>query len=162
MPHTHKVYILRHCINILFILQKHVIIQQRKYLFVEYESTSCLFFCQDPVNYFTMISTMRKKTYIYTEKGVMVFNATFNNISVISWRSVILVEETGVPGESHQPVASHWQTLSHNVVFEYRIQLIILLWYLQWGKKRTYIHLYIISNYSKAKLMLRKKKFQES
>ena len=36
----------------------------------------------------------------------MVFNATFNNISVISWRSVLLVEETGVP---HRPVASHWQ-----------------------------------------------------
>jgi hypothetical protein len=28
----------------------------------------------------------------------MVFNATFNNISVTSWRSVLLVEETGVPG----------------------------------------------------------------
>jgi hypothetical protein len=25
----------------------------------------------------------------------MVFNATFNNISVISWRPVLLVEETG-------------------------------------------------------------------
>jgi len=40
----------------------------------------------------------------------MVFNATFNNISVISWRSVLLMEETGVPGKSH------WQILSHNVV----------------------------------------------
>ena len=30
----------------------------------------------------------------------MVFNATFNNISVISWLSVLLVEETGVPGEN--------------------------------------------------------------
>jgi len=30
-----------------------------------------------------------------------VFNATVNNISVISWRSVLLVEETGVPGENH-------------------------------------------------------------
>jgi hypothetical protein len=29
----------------------------------------------------------------------MVFNATFNNISVISWQSVLLVEETGVLGE---------------------------------------------------------------
>jgi len=46
----------------------------------------------------------------------MVFNATFNNISVISWRSVLLVEETGGPGENHRPVASHSQTLSHNVV----------------------------------------------
>jgi hypothetical protein len=44
------------------------------------------------------------------------FNATFNNISVISWRSVLLVEETGVPGENHRSVASHWQNLSHNVV----------------------------------------------
>ena len=46
----------------------------------------------------------------------MVFRATFNNISVISWRSVLLVEETGVPAENNRPVASHWQTLSHNVV----------------------------------------------
>ena len=47
---------------------------------------------------------------------VMVFNATFNNISVISWLSVLLVEETGVPKENHRPTASHWQTLSHNIV----------------------------------------------
>ena len=46
----------------------------------------------------------------------MVFNATFNNISVISWRSVVLVEETGVTGENHRPDASQWQTLSQNVV----------------------------------------------
>jgi hypothetical protein len=38
---------------------------------------------------------------------VMEFNATFNNISVISWRSVLLVEETGVPRENHRPAASH-------------------------------------------------------
>jgi hypothetical protein len=36
--------------------------------------------------------------------------------SFISWWSVLLVEETRVPGENHQPVVSHWQTLSHNVV----------------------------------------------
>jgi hypothetical protein len=40
----------------------------------------------------------------------MVCNATFINISVILWRSVLLVEETGVSGENHL------QTLSHNVV----------------------------------------------
>jgi hypothetical protein len=43
----------------------------------------------------------------------MVFYATFNNISVISWRSVLLVEETG---ENHRPAASHCHALSHNVV----------------------------------------------
>jgi len=26
------------------------------------------------------------------------------------------MEETGLPGENHRPVASHWQTLLHNVV----------------------------------------------
>jgi hypothetical protein len=44
--------------------------------------------------------------------GVFIFNI----ISVISWWSVFLVEETGGPGENYRPVASHWQTLSHNVV----------------------------------------------
>jgi len=45
----------------------------------------------------------------------MVLNTTFNNISVISWCSV-LFKETRVPGESHRPVASHWQNWSYNVV----------------------------------------------
>jgi hypothetical protein len=48
--------------------------------------------------------------------GLMMSNATFNIISVIPWRSVLLAEETGEPGENHRPAASHWQTLSHNVV----------------------------------------------
>ena len=30
---------------------------------------------------------------------IMVFNATFDNISAISWRTVLLGEETGVRGE---------------------------------------------------------------
>jgi hypothetical protein len=46
----------------------------------------------------------------------MVFNTTFNNISVISWQSVLLMEETGLLGENHRPVAGHRQTLSHNVL----------------------------------------------
>jgi hypothetical protein len=37
----------------------------------------------------------------------MEFNATFNNISVTSWQSILLVDENGVPGENHQPAASH-------------------------------------------------------
>ena len=36
------------------------------------------------------------------------FNATFNNISAISWRPVLGVEETAVPGENHRPWASNW------------------------------------------------------
>jgi hypothetical protein len=40
----------------------------------------------------------------------MEFNATFNNISVIAWRSILLVEETG---ENHRHAASLLQTLSY-------------------------------------------------
>ena len=39
--------------------------------------------------------------------GFMMFNATFNNISVISWRIALLVEETGGLGENHGRFASH-------------------------------------------------------
>ena len=46
----------------------------------------------------------------------MVVNVIFNNISAIWWRLVSLAEETGVRGENHRPDASHWQTLSHNIV----------------------------------------------
>jgi hypothetical protein len=40
---------------------------------------------------------------------VMVFDDIFNYISVtgISWLSVLLVEETRVPGENNPPAASH-------------------------------------------------------
>jgi hypothetical protein len=56
------------------------------------------------------------KWYEQIRVNVMVYNTTFNNISVILWHLVLLLEETRVPGENQQPVASHWQTLSHIVV----------------------------------------------
>ena len=37
----------------------------------------------------------------------MLFNVTFNNISVISLSSILLVEETGIPEENHRPAVSH-------------------------------------------------------
>jgi hypothetical protein len=48
------------------------------------------------INNFTM--TMRDRV------RVLMFNATFNNISIISWRSVLLVGETGVPREHYRSV----------------------------------------------------------
>ena len=44
----------------------------------------------------------------------MVFNATFNNISVIPWLSVLLVDETGVPGENPSQITD--KLFLHNVV----------------------------------------------
>jgi hypothetical protein len=38
---------------------------------------------------------------------VMVFNATFNNISVISWGSILLVEQTEMLEENQLSAASH-------------------------------------------------------
>ena len=38
----------------------------------------------------------------------MVFDATFNNISVISW---------GLPGETHRPAGSRWQILLYQTHF---------------------------------------------
>jgi hypothetical protein len=54
--------------------------------------------------------------YIVISGEAMVFRAIFNNISAMSCKLVLLVEETWVPRENHRPVASHWQTLSHNVI----------------------------------------------
>jgi len=47
---------------------------------------------------------------------VTVVNTIFNNVSVISWWSVLLVEETGLPRKKHWLTTSHWQSLSHKVV----------------------------------------------
>ena len=66
-------------------------------------------------NFWALYSTF-PYWYIAHRCYLMVFNATSNHISVISWWSVLLVEETGGHGENHQPAASHWQTLSDNVV----------------------------------------------
>jgi hypothetical protein len=38
----------------------------------------------------------------------MVFNTTFNNISVTLLRLFLLVEETGRPGENHLPAVPQW------------------------------------------------------
>ena len=50
----------------------------------------------------------RTKKSLKISVVVMMFNATFNNISVISWQSVLLVEETGVTRRKSLTFASHW------------------------------------------------------
>ena len=82
-----------------------------------------------PLHYFfflfkIVISYSNSKQMIWNSKfftaasyrEMFVCLMVFNNISVISGWSDLLVEETGGPGENHRPVASQWQTLSHNVV----------------------------------------------
>ena len=45
---------------------------------------------------------------VYDLIWFIVFNATFSNISAISWRPVLVVEEIGVPGETHRPWTNNW------------------------------------------------------
>jgi hypothetical protein len=76
-----------HCLNFLFIIDMNV------YLWLitsicYYEKRKSL------ATYCHLLSSANKG-------GIMVFNASFNNISVISWRSVLLEEETRVPEENH-------------------------------------------------------------
>ena len=45
----------------------------------------------------------------------MVFNATFNNILAISWRSVLLVGETGIPGDLLQVTKQLYHKMLYRV-----------------------------------------------
>ena len=38
----------------------------------------------------------------------IVLSTTFSNISAISWRPVLVLQEAGVPGENHRSWASNW------------------------------------------------------
>jgi hypothetical protein len=60
----------------------------------------------------------------------MVFNATFNDSSVISWQSVLLGEETEVPGENHDlPVALN-TIIPHFPKFIATIKILQIIQYL--------------------------------
>ena len=57
----------------------------------------------------SIVKINNKYVYVNVCCEVMVFNSAVNNISAISWQSVVSVGETGVSGENHRPVASHLQ-----------------------------------------------------
>ena len=55
----------------------------------------------------SIIESMCSNMFDWLVGWFMVFNATFNIILVISWQSVLLVEEMGVHDENHRPAISH-------------------------------------------------------
>ena len=69
-----------------------------------------------PLRTLELLQVFTFKVEVVSVGWFVVCNATFNNISVVSWRSVLLMDETGVTGDNHRPVASHRQAVSHNVV----------------------------------------------
>ena len=70
---------------------------------------------------FFLNHTILNSQYKYSNEAVMVrvmvSNTTFNNISVISWRSVLLMEETRVPRENHRTAASNWKL--YNIMLQF-------------------------------------------
>jgi hypothetical protein len=58
------------------------------------------------VNWMEMLSSYKVRPCI-GGVSVMVFNTTFNNFQLYRGGHVLLVEETGEPGENHRPVVSH-------------------------------------------------------
>ena len=69
------------------------------------------------------------RQHILVRVRVMIFNAIFNNISAISWQSVLLVEEIKVLGENNRFVTSHSQILSNMLYLQilYEKQMNFLL-----------------------------------
>ena len=51
----------------------------------------------------------------FSKRGATPLSTIFQLYTIIYWWSVVLVEETGVPGENHQPVPGHWQISEHNL-----------------------------------------------
>jgi hypothetical protein len=58
---------------------------------------------------YTIVDLLRGNGFLRVISQFLVFNTTFSNISALSWRPVVVVEEAG---ENHRTWASNWQTLS--------------------------------------------------
>ena len=83
----------------------------RNYLFGSFEIT--------PIRLYTSLRNPIRGVYnlieIISSWTEQKLRSILNNISVISWMSVLL-EKIRIPRENHRHAASHWHTLSHNVV----------------------------------------------
>jgi hypothetical protein len=88
-----------------------------------------------------LLTELLDKLHVFTTNtiGLMMFNATFNNISAISFRSVLFVGETGVPGENHRPVASQVKWRIYITCLS-RIQLVFFLDGIAIVSKEIYIN----------------------
>ena len=82
-----------------------------------YTTNSCKWQTEICKLFYNNLSNLLTNIHILElELGLWCLMPLSNNISAISWLSVLLVEETGVPWENHWPLTSHWQTWSHDVV----------------------------------------------
>ena len=66
---------------------------------------------------------IKRNYFIYLCFGYMVFDATFNNISDILRRLVVLMVETGVPGENYRPA---YVTLDNRTICYVTLNVVIV------------------------------------
>ena len=76
------------------------------FLYISYVWCVCV-----TISFFTTDLLFLKYMYIVKMLNFFVFSATFSNISAISWRPVLVVEEAGVTREP-PTIDSNWSTLS--------------------------------------------------
>ena len=63
---------------------------------------------------------VRACVVFFSFEGIVEFNATLNNISAISWRSVLFLEETEIPGKK----TSTCHKILTNLIIKYCIEYI--------------------------------------
>jgi hypothetical protein len=64
----------------------------------------------------------------------MVLNSAFNNISAVSWQSLLLVDGTRVPGENHRPV-EYFKVTTFSILFFFQYLLYFHPKFFQTGKR---------------------------
>ena len=80
--------------------------ENMRYIIIALES---VFLCEkQQLSIWLSLVWLERGNGLYVDDLILVFNATFSNISAISWRQVLAMEEAGVPGENHRPWASNW------------------------------------------------------
>ena len=62
--------------------------------------------------HFTLIWGNASVGYLFYQLELLVIITTFNNVSVISWMSVLLVEDLCISSKKHQSERSLWQMLT--------------------------------------------------